>query len=102
MLAWILAALAAGTLLGLALARRGLYSRVGRAVDAALAAMVYAIVLLVGLEAGASLRGSSGEALARIAASSIVLAAATAVASLAAAIVVLRLAGRRPQASLPP
>ena len=58
MLAEILAALA-GILLGLALAHRGLYSRVGRVVDAAQAAMVHAIVLLAGLEAGAQPTGAA-------------------------------------------
>jgi len=87
------AALVAGIALGLLLARRGFYRSLGRAVDTALFLMVYGIVFTVGVEAGSSLRESSRNELAEIALSSIAYAAAVTVASLAAAILVLRLTG---------
>lgn len=88
------AALAAGVVLGLLLARQGLYRRLGRAVDGALFLMIYGIVFTVGVEAGNGLRGSSREMLAGIAFSSIAYAAVTTAASLAAAVLVLRLTRR--------
>ncbi|KSW12520.1 hypothetical protein CF15_07315 [Pyrodictium occultum] len=91
-------ALAAGALLGLALERLGIYSRVSRHVGRLIEALVYLLVFLVGLEAGSALRGGSRSPV-LVVLEALAYAAASSLASLASAVALARLTRSRRRAS---